>query len=277
LAYVSFFQLHSLCLFCVSLYVVNLLAFLLLGMMLGRGEIMKFRISSSSFAFLFVVFVVGGIILHTTSRQYARDLSEAETRQYLEAFFKQTPVSIDVTGRPFWGNPDAKIVIAEFSDLECPYCKVAAFRLKPYLQEYKDKVKLVFLNYPLDQACNPVMTRPGHQQACQAAVALHCAAMQDKFWEYHDEAFDRQPRFSEENLMKIAKQLGLNLPTFTNCYNSGAARAYIASDVAQGNRIGVQSTPSIYINGRLFPNWISKRLLHQALEKIASESSREGL
>lgn len=274
LAYISFFQLHSLCIFCSSLYLVNILLWFVLKALIGQGGPVKLikRIPwGKSLAYFAVVFAIGGIILHTSHKQYAKELSPNDAKEYLAQFFAQAPYAIDVSGRPFWGNPDAKIVIAEFSDMECPYCKVAAFNLKPILGDYKDKVKLVFMNYPLDRNCNPAITRDMHLNACNAAYAAHCAGVQGKFWEYHDAAFERQPKFSQESLENIAKKLKLDVPAFQACIASEDTKKFVSSDIEQGTKSNVQGTPSVFIDGRPFPNWISRQLMHQALEKILAE------
>lgn len=270
LAYVSFFELHALCVFCLTLYGVNLLLALALWTLLGRGgpvEIFRKIPWGKALLYFAIVFAVGGIILHTNQKQMAKELSKSEVQEYLNQFMAQKPVNIDVSGKPFWGNGEAKVVIAEFSDMECPYCKVAAFNLKPLLGDYRDKVKLVFMNYPLDKSCNPAMQRDLHLQACSAANAAYCAGQQGKFWEYHDAAFDKQPKFSDDSLLAIAKKLKLDMKAFEACLGSDATKAAVAADVKQGNDVGVSGTPAVFINGRSLPNWINRQILQGAVER----------
>lgn len=274
LAYVSFFELHALCIFCFTLYLVNLILGLSMWALLGRGgpvEIIRKIPWGKSLLYFGIVFAIGGIILHTNHKQMAKELSKSEVQEYLNQFMAQTPVNIDVSGKAYWGNADAKVIIAEFSDMECPYCKVAAFNLKPLLGDYRDKVKLVFMNYPLDKACNPAMQRDLHQQACSAAYAAQCAAEQGRFWEYHDAAFERQPKFSDEALLAIARKLKLDMKAFESCIGSEATKKAVASDVALGNQIGVNGTPAVYINGRSLPNWINRQIIQGAVERSLAE------
>ena len=84
------------------------------------------------------------------------------------------------------------VVIAEFSDFECGHCAQVYRAFKNVLPRYRDDVRLEFFHYPLDDACNPAMTRPLHRNACLAAAASECAAAQGKFWPYHDLLFDNQ-------------------------------------------------------------------------------------
>jgi len=103
-------------------------------------------------------------------------------------------------------------------------------------------------------------------------TSAHCAGVQGKFWEYHDAAFERQPKFSPESLLNIAKKLKLDLPAFQACIGSEETKKFIASDLEQGTKANVLGTPSVFINGRMFPNWISKQLVQQTLDKILSEN-----
>lgn len=272
LAYVSFYQLHSFCIFCSSLYLINIvlaLAFYKLSDVTGAAmknfSIKKWK--TGLIAFL-AVFGIGIILLQTSNKQYAREIPKGELEAYLRDFFRQKVYTFDTTGRPFWGNQDAKIVIVEFSDFECPYCKLAAFNLKPILADYQDKVKLVFLQFPLDQSCNVGMTKEGHKQACQVSYASYCAMEQGKFWEFHDEAFDRQPKFAPDKIEKMATKLKLDLNKFKACQNSEAAKNFVADDINQGIRADVPGTPSLFVNGRAFGAWQSKTAFHKLLDQI---------
>ncbi len=271
LALVSFFEIRSFCLLCTTLYLINflLLIFLKLLAKLKLGDLMKRARQipwGKSLAYLAVVFAVGGILLHTSTRQYAREPYATEVENYLKGFFAQPVQNFDITGRPFWGAKNAKVVVVEFSDFECPYCQKAAFNLKPLLAEYQDQVKLVFLHFPLDKSCNVGMPREAHKMACQMAFATYCAQEQGKFWDYHDEAFERQPRFSPEGIQKIAKQLKLDLIKFNTCLSSEAAKKYVEADINQGIKVNLEGTPAIFVNGRSLSAWQSRTVFHKVLD-----------
>lgn len=276
LAYISAFVLSAFCLFCVSLYIINflLLIFVKRSLNLNWSEWMQSlkHISwTKQLAYLLIVFIVGGILFYTGKKQYAQTLSQDQLDQYFKTFFKQKVEKIDTQGRPFIGNSDAKIVVAEFSDFECPYCKRASKVLKPILKQYKDQVKLVFFNYPLDQSCNNTLQRPLHRRACATAYAAYCAGEQGKFWEYESKAFDRQPKFQEASLVNIAEKLQLNMPKFKSCLSSPAAKKSVASDLAVGQSIGLRGTPSVYVNGRKFAPWMYRHAWKQLIEKINNQ------
>jgi protein-disulfide isomerase/uncharacterized membrane protein len=275
LAYISLWDIKALCIFCSTLYLVNLLLLLLVKKVMGMklGEWMKNfgKISwVKSLGYFFIVLVIGGIILHTNHKQFAREIPEDKLALYLDAYFRQPAQTIDISGRPFFGNPEAKIVVVEFSDFECPYCKKAAGTLKPILSQYQDQIKFVFMHYPLDTSCNKELKNALHQRACAVAFAAHCAGEQGKFWEYHDKAFARQPKFQPASLDNIAEKLKLDMNQFKACLSSEATQAAIQADLQQGVAAKVAGTPTVYVNGRKFQPWMSKKAWQKLIERLNS-------
>jgi len=158
---------------------------------------------------------------------------------------------LDVPGGHVKGRPDAPVTIVEFSDFECGHCKLAYEGLKQALPIYGDQVQVRFHHYPLDGACNAAMPPGGgHKYACLAAMAAECADAQGKFWQYHDMLFEHQPAFTREDLLRYAADLGLDRDAFVACLESDAPRAAIRQDVASGTKLGIDSTPTLYLNGR---------------------------
>ena len=146
---------------------------------------------------------------------------------------------------PLRGSPMAQVTIFEFSDFQCPHCKMASPQLKKIVEESNGKVKLIFKQYPL----------PGHPKARECAKAAIAAHKQGKFWEMHDLLFDNQDRLQSANLEEYAKKLGLDLKRFRADLASKETAAKIEADIAEGREAGVDSTPSIYVNDRryIFP------------------------
>jgi|SRR3989344_1885 len=148
------------------------------------------------------------------------------------------------------GNPDAKIAIVEFSDFQCPFCRSfwsgALVQIK---KEYIDtgKAKFVYKHYPLDF----------HPGARPAAEASECAGDQNKFWEFHDKAFEEQAKlgqgtvqFGNPEIVKWALAIGLNMTKFNECFNSGKYSQRVSDDFAYGAQVGVSGTPTTFINGQ---------------------------
>lgn len=154
---------------------------------------------------------------------------------------------------PRLGPENAPYTVVEFSDFRCPFCRVAADRLKAVKDATDRRMRLVFKHYPLDSECNPNVRMSLHPGACLAARAAVCAAQSDRFWEYHDELFARQDHLYNGDvktaLVDVASQVGLSRPAFTSCLEDPASLERVKRDVAEGARLQVGGTPSFLVNG----------------------------
>jgi protein-disulfide isomerase len=147
------------------------------------------------------------------------------------------------------GDAAAPVTIVEFSDFQCPACGQAYRDLHDVVAQRRD-VRLVFRNFPLDPACNDSVSGTGHRDACLAAIAAECARRQGKFWEYHDRLFENQRTLDRDNLFRFGRELGLDITTFRTCLDDPAVRARVVEDVRAGIAAGVESTPTLFVNGR---------------------------
>jgi len=143
---------------------------------------------------------------------------------------------------PLRGSPMAPVTLYEFSDFQCPHCKMTAPILKDIVEESEGKVKLVFKQYPL----------PMHPKAREAAKAAIAADKQGKFWAMHDLLFERQDTLQAANLEDLAKQIGLEMKRFKPDMAAKTTEEKIDADLAEGRAAGVDATPSIYVNDRRF-------------------------
>lgn len=142
------------------------------------------------------------------------------------------------------GPADAKATLVEFGDFQCPACASAHPGLEQLISEYGDKLRFVFRHYPLAIHANG-------QLASRAAEA---AAMQGKFWEMHDLLYERQNEWAfqlkpEGTFVKFAKELGLNEEQFKQDLTNPAGAERIAQDMGDGDALGVDATPTFYLNG----------------------------
>jgi protein-disulfide isomerase len=150
--------------------------------------------------------------------------------------------TIEVTADdPAIGPASAPVTLVEFSDFQCPFCQRVAPTLKQVKQKYGDKVRVVWKDFPLTQI---------HPQAFKAGEAAHCAAEQGKFWEYHDRLFANQQLLQPNDLKQHAADLGLEPKAFNSCLDSSKYGERVRDGVAEGGQVGVNSTPTIFINGR---------------------------
>ncbi|HYL79806.1 MAG TPA: thioredoxin domain-containing protein [Candidatus Acidoferrum sp.] len=173
-------------------------------------------------------------------------LESLRTQASVVVRLQPPPVSrlqVPVEGAPFRGAPTAQVTIVEFQDFHCPFCQRVQPTLNELLTRYPGKLKLVYRDFPIDSL------HPGARKAHEAA---RCANDQGKFWAYHDRVFANPPNSSPEQLKGYAEAVGLDLPAFEECLRSEKYRAAVQQDEEAGIHLGVNSTPTFFINGRLF-------------------------
>ncbi len=155
------------------------------------------------------------------------------------------------------GETFAPLRIVEFSDYECPACRAFHGALEEILKNYGKRIHFVHKNYPLDQACNPTLPFPMHINACFLANAVRCAGEQGQFWEMNDRVFvlpevddAKGPEVVMKAVYQTAADLNLDTEAFKDCIYSGRQLEKIRQDIQEGTRLGVQGTPSVWMNGR---------------------------
>ncbi|MFH1435934.1 MAG: vitamin K epoxide reductase family protein [Pseudomonadota bacterium] len=154
-----------------------------------------------------------------------------------------------------YGTTEPVLVITEFSDYECPYCAATHFALRKVVDLYPDKVMMKHRHFPLDKACNPLVKKPFHRNACLAAKAAVCAGKQRSFWEYNDLLYRNQHKLSEEKIHELAGSLGLDTAEFGKCMNEKSTLEIIDNDIAEATNTpfvqsGMVGTPIMYIGDR---------------------------
>ncbi len=141
---------------------------------------------------------------------------------------------------PSQGPKNAPVTIVEFSDYQCPYCQLWHAEVLPrLLAEYAGKIRFIYRDFPLG----------GHPEAQPAAEAANCAGDQDAYWEFQDAIFSSQYGYGRSAYEQYAIDLGLDTEKFTSCLDSRRHQAEVLEDYSDGVRLGVQSTPTFFING----------------------------
>ena len=151
---------------------------------------------------------------------------------------------VEGTDAASFGPKDAKVTVVEFSDFECPYCTRAASAVDQVKKKYGDKVRVVFRHFPLSF----------HKNAHLASQASLFANSKGKFWEFHDLLFKNQKAMTRDDLVKYAKELGLNLAEFNKALDAGTYKAAVDADLEMGKLVAVQGTPTMFINGARVQN-----------------------
>lgn len=181
--------------------------------------------------------------LQEQEMQTAQQNFFAELRSKADAKFKleKPRIKVPASGQePFYGNKDAKVVIHEFSDFQCPFCARGNEVVQQIKTEYGDKVKIVFRHFPLSF----------HPEANPASLATMCAHKQGKFWEMHDLMFAKQSELNTESYKTWAKDLALDVEAFNKCYDSAEFQSAIDADMKAAEQLGVNSTPTFFVNGK---------------------------
>ncbi|MEM7819740.1 MAG: DsbA family protein [Candidatus Aenigmatarchaeota archaeon] len=139
----------------------------------------------------------------------------------------------------FLGSENASIIIVEYSDFQCSACRSAYPVVKQVIDTYGNKIKFVYKHFPLTQI---------HPYAQKAAEASECAADQEKFWEYYTKLFEGTS-LSTKTLKNYAKELNLDTDKFDLCLDSGAMYSRVKENFDEGRVLGVEGTPTFFING----------------------------
>ena len=146
------------------------------------------------------------------------------------------------------GNPDAPVTLEEFGDFQCPPCGKLAGTIAQLEHDYHSRLRVIFRNFPL----------AGHAHAREAALAAEAAGLQGRFWEMHDLLYREQSVWSKADNTRAlfnayAGLLGLNVERFQKDMAGDKAQAQVKSDQQRGATLGVQNTPTIFLNNRALP------------------------
>jgi protein-disulfide isomerase len=148
---------------------------------------------------------------------------------------------IPTEGFPSIGPEDAPIVIVEFSDYQCPFCKRWHDQVyESLMAAYPSQIRLVYRNLPLTQL---------HPQAMASAEASLCAGEQNAYWQYHGKLFENSDVLTDDIFSTLATDLGLDMAAFETCMTEHKFQAEIQTDMQFAIDLGIQSTPTFFING----------------------------
>lgn len=190
-----------------------------------------------------LVLVIGIAVFFSNSSSSTGDATLAEPAD-------QAVVLADA--RLATGPADAKVTIVEFSDFQCPACRQVEPIIKQVLAQYPNDVRFVYRHLPL------VAIHPYAQLAAQASEV---AAEQNKFWEYHDVLFEKQPEWSglssqdqaEDKFVEYAGELGIDTAAFRERITSDEIGQRVLDDVADTSTLKLSGTPTLFVNNQRVP------------------------
>lgn len=169
------------------------------------------------------------------------------------------------------GNTSSNVVLVEYGDYQCPYCAQYYPTVKSAVEEFKDKIKFQFRNFPLTNL---------HPNAFAASRAAEAAALQNKFWEMHDALYDpsnnqawTQASNPNPYFEQYATAIGLNLTQFKKDFASSQVNDTINADMTEGTRLGITGTPTFFINGKKIQIANDLKSFQKSLNEAIAQSS----
>ncbi|MEZ4316734.1 MAG: DsbA family protein [Myxococcota bacterium] len=194
--------------------------------------------------------------------EYMKELRKAKGVKSKLPYPDLARVELAVTDTdPVLGKRDAPVTIVQFAEYQCYYCNKVSPTLEALLKDYDGKVRLVFKDYPLEN----------HTRAMPAAVAARCAGEQGRYWEMNKVLLGNQQALSDSDFDAYAERIGLDRAAFTSCLQSGRSEPLVRAAFSEGQRAGVQATPTFFVNGLLVsgaqPYDRFKAVIEQELEK----------
>ncbi len=203
--------------------------------------------------------VVLAVLIYLVTRPSPLDVKNVSTFQPAGA-----------SGTAWGGTKDqAKVVIVEYSDFQCPFCGRHALNTIPLLEKrYASNSAVRYEFHPF------AFIGPESQDAAAAAL---CAAEQEKFWPFHDTVFanqngENEGTFAKANLKKIAQAVGLDMGKFNECFDSGRMMAEVNNYLSEGQKQGVQSTPTFYINGQQILGALPAQDFYNAIDQALAKA-----
>lgn len=186
------------------------------------------------------------------------------------ALYLQPPsapiIDVDTLGYPAKGPADAKVTLVEFGDYQCGHCLISFRQLAQTLPDYQDRVRFIFMDFPINSS--------GISR--KVAEGAQCALQQDKFWEFHDMAYDRQSQLTADSPVKFAQELGLNMGQFEQCLDDPATAAKVKASADQAIQSGATGTPTFFLNGIKLSDQDRKRTFKQLLDEALEASNGAG-
>ncbi|MCK5371904.1 MAG: thioredoxin domain-containing protein, partial [Cyclobacteriaceae bacterium] len=152
---------------------------------------------------------------------------------------------------PIIGNNNAPVELVVFSDFQCKVCKMFAENFKQLLDYNQGTLSIRFKYFPISSDCNSKVVKDLHPLACKSALAAQAAHLQGMFTPFHDALYNIESKEKgDETFFDLADLLGLDVDAFKNDFYSEECQKKIAADIDEGIRLGVDGTPTVFLNGR---------------------------
>ncbi|MBU1218155.1 thioredoxin domain-containing protein [bacterium] len=270
LGYISVTKITSICIFCFGTYLIN---FTLMGILIYqyvRNRLNPVSIFMETlFFYLKRPLITGAIAAGGLAVVISLILAYPK---YWKTDYKKSDdlgrlaQGKSENGRHWIGARTPVITITEISDYECPFCSNYQKELRKLVSKYPEKIRMEHVHYPLDQACNPLVTRPFHLAACDKAKIAICASKQGKFWEANDYIFAMRTKRVTPYMVSL--ELKLNEKEMANCMKDPSTKEELMKDITFGNSMKILGTPAYLVNGERV-----KKLSIEFIENLLKMSS----
>jgi protein-disulfide isomerase len=276
MAFIAFVVLNTVCLLCAALYLVSIGLFPAAWFLRRQTQVVgKRRAAERAGTDRYVVgasVAIAALVLVAGTWETLRGgagFVDAETvkrddPEFYSWYFSQPVVTLENDSDRAVGAADATVTIVEFSDFECGHCAKFDETLEFALRA-GPALRVIFRHFPLDSSCNPGVAQGLHPAACLAAVAAECSREQGRFWEYKKLLFENQKQLGREFLIGYARRLNMDEAAFVSCLGSEEMASRVKRDASDGVALGIESTPTLFINGRLIRGALSAEHLLNAI------------
>ena len=218
------------------------------------------RLTSAIAAFAMVTGVFAEIALWSPT---------ANARQVAARYNSAPRVAIPIhSANPVLGPANAPVQMVVFSSFQCPSCKLFADMVHRLHDQYPNDLAIIFKNFPLDTGCNPSLKQQMQPRACATAFAAEAAKSQGVFWQFHDLVFASTLRENDDDLKSFADHTGVDMHRWDAERKSEAAKAAVVEDVADGMKLKLDGTPSIFLDGRYVSDFSYPTLVSLVQQEI---------
>ena len=257
----SFAFLKGFCPLCIFYYLSSLLAFWV-----------YFKTSHLRTPSLKVLttYTLSALVLAGTTFAYnghkKKEMNKNST-QLIQHYDQLTSIEIPKVEAPYFleKTSSAPLQLIKFSDFQCPACRTLSNALHKIAKKYKGKINMQYMFYPLDNNCNPKVTRPLHPLACEAAYLASC--LPEKFKQVEADIFDNQEHLSKKWITNYAKKENVY-----NCYTSPNTKEKVAKIIRAANPYKIKGTPTLIVNGKKIDRMIPLKYLYIILDELIKRS-----
>ncbi|MCC5813739.1 MAG: thioredoxin domain-containing protein [Leptospira sp.] len=259
---ISLFLIGKVCSMCLMTYVVTISLFVIAFVgskktleVKGDSPLEGLKKNVLNYAIAFFAFFAIGLVTARSISAGPESIGDSNTTNLNFAAYESQKVNeFNTNGVSMRGKKDAPITIVEFADYNCGHCMHASHILDQVVREFDGMVKVYYMNFPLDGNCNRLVQRqqPG-ASSCVAAISALCGDEQGKFTEVHHGLYkdnENGVMHSTTSVLNVASKTGVNMNQFRQCMNSQKILKQINQEVDEAEKVNIQSTPSLFINGK---------------------------